>query len=149
MDNPAHLARFTDQSLEEIWKLYVTASVQCIRSRLFDFIAHPDLPKKFGHRPPGDPRRFHEPIINALAETGVAFEINTAGLRKPAKECYPNVSFLSLAAEAGLDLTINSDAHAPGEVGAGFETGIELARETGFTQALSFEKRRKSKVELA
>ena len=149
VDNPAHLARFNDRPLEEIWNLYVTNSVQCIRSGLFDFIAHPDLPKKFGHHPPGDSRRFYEPLVNALADTGVAFEINTAGLRKPAKECYPHAAFLSMAAEAGLALTINSDAHAPGEVGAGFETGIDLARAAGFTHALRFEKRHKSKAPLS
>jgi histidinol-phosphatase (PHP family) len=148
VDNPAHLSRFESHPVEEIWTLYFRALEACIRSRLFDFIAHPDLPKKFGHRPPGDLRRFYDPVINALAETGTAFEINTAGLRKPVGECYPTLAFLKLAREAGIDLVINSDAHAPGEVGAGFETARALAQEAGYTETLRFEKRRRTKAPL-
>lgn len=148
VDNPAHLSRFTERPVDEIWRLYFTAYEQCIRSGLFDFVAHPDLAKKFGHRPKGDLRRFYEPVVAALAETGVAFEMNTAGLRKPAGECYPALAFLRMAREAGVGLLINSDAHAPDEVGAGFETAAALAREAGFSATLRFSKRKRRSVKL-
>jgi len=148
VDNPAHLSRFATQPVEEIWQLYFAAYERCIRSRLFDFVGHPDLPKKFGHRPEGDLRRFYEPVIAALAETNTAFEINTAGLRKPAGECYPTLEFLKLAREAGAGLLINSDAHAPQEVGAGFEVGLALATEAGFTELVRLEGRRKRRVKI-
>jgi histidinol-phosphatase (PHP family) len=141
VDNPAHLSRFQTQPVAEIWELYFDAYERCVASGLFDFVAHPDLPKKFGHRPEGDLARFYEPVIAALAKSGTAFEINTAGLRKPAGECYPDPGFLKLAREAGIGLLINSDAHAPEEVGAGFETGVTLARQAGFTELVRFEKR--------
>lgn len=147
VDNPAHLSRFKTQPIAEIWQLYFDVYEKCIRSRLFDFVAHPDLPKKFGHRPEGDLRRFYEPVIAALAETDTAFEINTAGLRKPAGECYPAPEFLKLAQEAGAALLINSDAHAPEEVGAGFEPGLALAKEAGFTQVVRFEGRKRRLVQ--
>jgi len=148
VDNPAHLSRFETQPIAEIWQLYFAAYERCIRSGLFDFVAHPDLPKKFGHRPEGDLRRFYEPVIAALAETGTPFEINTAGLRKPALECYPTLEFLKLARQAGVGLLINSDAHAPQEVGAGFETGLSLAKEAGFTELVRFEGRGKRVVKI-
>ena len=148
VDNPAHLSRFITQPVAEIWELYFAAYEKCIRSRLFDFVGHPDLPKKFGHRPGGDLRRYYVPVIAALAETGTAFEINTAGLRKPAGECYPTLEFLNLAREAGVGLLINSDAHAPGEVGAGFEAGLALAKEAGFTELVRLERRKKSAVKI-
>lgn len=148
VDNPRHLWQFRERLVDEIWQLYFTAYERCIRSGLFDFVAHPDLPKKFGYRPKGDLRRFYEPTITALAETGVAFEINTSGLRKPAGECYPAPEFLRMAHEAGVELLINSDAHAPGEVGAGFEIAESLAREAGFTGTLRFLKRKRRSVEL-
>ena len=148
VDNPAHLSRFQTQPVEEIWQLYFDAYERCIRSRLFDFVGHPDLPKKFGHRPGGDLRRFYDPVIAALAETGTAFEINTAGLRKPVGECYPSLSFMQLASEAGVSMLINSDAHAPEEVGAGFETARALAREAGYTEILRWEKRTPMRVPL-
>ena len=148
VDNPAHLRRFQERPVAEIWRMYFSAYEQCVRSGLFDFVAHPDLPKKFGHRPAGDLRPYYEPVIAALAETGVAFEINTAGLRKPVGECYPALEFLTMAREAGVGLTINSDAHAPEEVGAGFDAAVALARAAGYAETLRFEKRRVRRVAL-
>lgn len=141
VDNPQHLSRFTEGSVEDIWTTYFDLYEKAIRTRLFDFMAHPDLPKKFGHRPSGDLRRFYEPVVQALTDTGTAFEINTAGLRKDVKEMYPALEFLQMARTAGVPLLINSDAHAPGEVGADFGKAIMLAREAGYTETLRFEKR--------
>ena len=148
VDNPKHLSRFTEGSVEEIWALYFDLYEQAIRTQLFDFMAHPDLPKKFGHRPGGDLRRFYEPVIQALTDTDTAFEINTAGLRKPVNEMYPTLGFLEMARAAGVPLLINSDAHAPGEVGADFDRAIALAKAAGYTETLRFEKRRRRAVAL-
>jgi histidinol-phosphatase (PHP family) len=148
VDNPKHLSRFTEGSVEDIWALYWRIYEKAIRSRLFDFMGHPDLPKKFGHRPPGDLRRFYEPVIQALADTGTAFEINTAGLRKDVREMYPARSFLELAYRAGVPLLINSDAHAPEEVGADFDKAVALAREVGYTKTLRFKGRKRGEVPL-
>ena len=79
VDNPKWIGRFRARPVEDIWALYWKASERCIRSGLFDFVAHPDLAKKFGFRPEGDLRRYYELAITALAETGTGFEINTAG----------------------------------------------------------------------
>ncbi len=148
VDNPKFISRFEDRPVEEVWGLYWGAYERAIRTGLFDFMGHPDLPKKFGHRPAGDLRRFYEPAIAALAETGTAFEINTAGLRKPVGELYPAPGFLQLAREAGVPLLINSDAHAPDEVGAGFAEAAAAAREAGYTELLRFEKRQRRSVPL-
>lgn len=148
VDNPKWIGRFDEQPVEEIWTLYWRAYEQAIRSRLFDFVAHPDLVKKFGHRPAGDLRAYYGPSISALAETGVAIEINTAGLRKPVGEMYPSLEFLKMAREAGVSLTINSDAHAPEEVGADFEKAIALAKEAGYAELVRFEKRHRRMVPL-
>jgi histidinol-phosphatase (PHP family) len=147
VDHPKYLGRH-EGNAEEIWASYWPAYERCIRSGLFDFVAHPDLPKKFGHRPGGDLRRYYEPSVNALAETGIAFEINTAGLRKECRELYPAPEFVRMAAEAGVPLLINSDAHSVLELGAGFEEAVILARESGFTQTARFERRRRRLVPL-
>lgn len=141
VDDPKHLSRFTDRPTEEIWALYWKAFEQCVRSRLFDFVAHPDLVKKFGFRPSGDLRCFYEPAIAALAETCTPMEINTAGLRKEVREIYPALEFLTMAREAGVRILINSDAHAPEEVGADFDAAAELAKQAGYSEVLRFEKR--------
>lgn len=148
VDNPKYLSRFKQYPVDEIWALYWNHYVRCIESGLFDFVAHPDLPKKFGHRPSGDLRRYYEPAIDALAKAKLAFEINTAGLRKEVKEAYPALEFLQLAHEAGVAVVINSDAHAPEEVGYRFDLARDLARHAGYTKVCRFEKRRRTEVDL-
>ena len=144
VDNPKWIGRFREHPVEEIWAMYWEAYEKCIRSGLFDFVAHPDLVKKFGFKPAGDLRKYYEPSIAAAAEKHVAIEINTAGLRKPVGEMYPTLEFLQMARAAGVPLLINSDAHAPAEVGANFAEATALAREAGYTETLRFHKRKRS-----
>jgi histidinol-phosphatase (PHP family) len=148
VDNPAYVGRYHEYPPEELWSMYWSASERCVRSRLFDFIAHPDLVKIFGSRPEGDLDRYYQPVVAALAECGGAFEINTAGLRKPVHELYPALGFLKLAREAGVALVINSDAHAPGQVGMDFDAARALAREAGYETSLRFQARKRTEVPL-
>lgn len=111
-------------------------------------MGHPDLVKKFKHRPEGDLRRYYEPAVQACLEADVAIEINTAGLFKPVAEMYPARQFLTLAAAAGVPLTINSDAHAPEEVGRAFQEAVELAKTCGFQQLARFTNRQRRLVPL-
>src|SRR5436309_5289003 len=58
-----------DQDVAERWRQYFDVWTQAARSRLFDSLAHPDLPKKFGYRP----KTFdYRPALRAVAEAGVA-----------------------------------------------------------------------------
>jgi histidinol-phosphatase (PHP family) len=148
VDNPKHLSRFSTNSVADIWDLYWKEYVRCIESGLFDFVGHPDLPKKFGYRPNGDLKRYYEPAVRAMAQHNVAFEINTAGLRKLAGEVYPELEFIRLAQEAGVAMLINSDAHAPDEVGYEFDSARALARAAGYTTTARLERRKRIEVAL-
>ena len=148
VDHPKYLFRHTKTEAPEMWSAYWKAYEACIRSKLFDFVAHPDLPKKFGVRPGGDLARFYEPAVAALVDTGLAYEINTAGLRKQCNEAYPALEFIQMAQRANVPLLINSDAHHPSEVGAGFEHALELARTAGYTATARFSRRQRSLVPL-
>ncbi len=143
IDNPKYIGRHAGHA-EEIWTSYWRTYERCIRSGLFDFVAHPDLPKKFGFRPAGDLRRFYEPAVRALAECGVAFEINTAGLRKECRELYPAPEFVALAREAQVPVLVNSDAHAVAELGAGFAEAVALAKAAGYLHTARFARRKLS-----
>jgi histidinol-phosphatase (PHP family) len=147
VDHPKYIGRHAGNS-EAIWDSYWATYRACIRSGLFDFVAHPDLPKKFGHKPVGDLSRYYEPTIQALADAGMAFEINTAGLRKKCCELYPADAFVHLAHKAGVPLLINSDAHAVEELGAGFSSGVQMAWNAGYRQVARFEKRVRHLVSL-
>ncbi len=61
VDNPAYIGRYHECPAEELWSHLLDRLENCVRSRLFDFIAHPDLVKIFGARPAGD----LEPLLRA------------------------------------------------------------------------------------
>lgn len=149
MDNPKHLSRWkTEADVEEIWGAYWKIYERCVRSRMFDFYAHPDLAKKFGLRPKGDLRRYYEPVIEALADTGAVMEVSTAGLHKEVAEIYPAQGMLAMAFEARVPVVINSDAHAPGEVGRDFDKALAAVRSAGYRQTVRFQRRERTVAEL-
>ena len=149
IDNPKWIGRWSGiAETEEIWTAYWRLYTRCAGSGYFDFIAHPDLPKKFGHTPEGDLRRFYEPAIEAASSSGTAIEINTSGWHKHCAEQYPARQFLEMMNAAGIPLVVSSDAHAPDHVGRDFERAVGLALDTGFTHSARFEKREKTLVEL-
>jgi histidinol-phosphatase (PHP family) len=135
------------RSVEEIWKRYFEAIAAAARSGLFDILAHPDLVKVWGGRdngrrtPVGDLRRYYEPAIEAVAETGIAVELSTAGLRKPVGEMYPAPVFLEMCLEAGAPIALSSDAHRPEDIGAGYEQALELLERLGVSELAVFEGR--------
>jgi histidinol-phosphatase (PHP family) len=148
VDNPKYLSRYRDMDPEAVWSAYWKAYEACIRSGWFDFVAHPDLPKKFGFLPSGDLRRFYEPAIGALVETGMAYEVSTAGLRKDCRELYPAFEFVRMACEAGVPVLINSDAHAPAELGAGFDAALQCIRAAGYREILRFHRGKRIRTPL-
>ncbi|MGB6223104.1 histidinol-phosphatase HisJ family protein [Haloferula sp.] len=147
-DNPKWLGRWAESDIEHVWSHYWQTYSRMAESRLFDILGHPDLVKKFSYRPPGDLARFYEPVIEAIAESGSAIELNTAGWHKPCAEAYPEPRFLELAFAAGIPLVISSDAHAPDEVGREFPRAIELAKAAGYRETLTFEARQASSERL-
>ncbi len=147
-DNPKWLGRWAESDVDAMWTRYWKAYAGMARSARFDILGHPDLIKKFAHQPAGDLARFYEPAIEAIAGSGAAIELNTAGWHKPCAEAYPSPQFLRLAASAGIPLVISSDAHAPGEVARDFPKAIELVLEAGFRETARFSQRGRTLVPL-
>ncbi len=132
---------------EEIWRRYFEALAACARSGLFDILAHPDLVKVWGRDrplPEGDLRRFYEPAVEAIAESGIAVELSTAGLRKPVGELYPATAFAELCVEAGAPFALSSDAHLPEQVGFEYDQAIDFLDALGVGEICVFEGRRRS-----
>jgi histidinol-phosphatase (PHP family) len=129
---------------DEVWRRYFEALAECARSGLFDILAHPDLVKVWGRDRPlpgGDPRRFYEPAVEAIAASGIAVEVSTAGLRKPVDELYPARGFAELCVEAGASFALSSDAHLPEHVGFAYERAVEFLDGLGVTEICVFERR--------
>lgn len=135
----------------EIWRRYFESLGEAARSGLFDILAHPDLVKVFGPSrpaPEGDLRRFYEPAIEGIADSGIAVEVSTAGLRKPAGEIYPARAFLEMCVEAGASFALSSDAHSPQDIGAGYEQALALLDAVGVRELCVFERREGRLVEI-
>jgi histidinol-phosphatase (PHP family) len=131
---------------DEVWRRYFEALAACARSGLFDILAHPDLVKVWGRNrplPEGDLRRFYEPAIEAIAASGIAVELSTAGLRKPIGELYPARGFAELCVEAGAPFALSSDAHLPEHVGFAYERAVDFLDELGVGEICLFEGRRR------
>jgi histidinol-phosphatase (PHP family) len=137
---------------DEIWRRYFQAVAGCARSGLFDVLAHPDLVKVWGGGrplPERDPRYFYEPAVEAIAESGIAVEVSTAGLRKPVGELYPARGFAEMCIEAGASFSLSSDAHRPEEIGFGYDRAIGFLDSLGVAEICVFERRRRRLAPLA
>jgi histidinol-phosphatase (PHP family) len=134
------------RSVEQIWERYFQTIGESARSGLFDVLAHPDLVKVWGGErplPEGDLRRYYELAIEGIAESGIAVEVSTAGLRKRVKELYPARAFLEMCLEAGAPVVLSSDAHRPQDIGADYDQALELLGELGIAELCVFEHRQR------
>jgi histidinol-phosphatase (PHP family) len=129
---------------EKVWRRYFEWLGEAARSGLFDILAHPDLVKVWGGerpRPDGDLRRFYELAIEGIAESGIAVEVSTAGLRKPVGERYPAEGFLAMCLDAGCPIALDSDAHYPRHVGFEYASTVAWLAEQGVRELSVFEGR--------
>jgi histidinol-phosphatase (PHP family) len=125
--------------VEEAWHRYFETLAAAARSGLYDSLSHPDLVKVFGARAEAFD---YAPFIDAIAESGIAVEVSTAGLRKPVRELYPHPDFLAACRERGVPVTLASDAHIPDLVGQDFDRARELLRSAGYETITVFDRRR-------
>lgn len=144
-DNPANLHRWDTADIGAVWDDYLLLVRRLVATKWFDALSHFDLPKKFGHRLPEPALRDKTaPVLDLIAASGMAIELNTGGLRKPVKEIYPSRPLLKMMRERNIPILFGSDAHAPGEVGHGFQQAVSLAKEAGYTSYARFKDRKLS-----
>ena len=92
-------------------------------------------------QPSGDPRRYYDIAMEGIAESGIAVEVSTAGLRKPVGEIYPSTAFLEMVVDAGNPIALSSDAHVAGDLGHGYEQALEVLDGLGITELAVFDRR--------
>ena len=132
---------------DAVWHRYFEMVAEAARSGLFDILAHPDLLKVWGSarpEPSRDRRFYYELLAEAVAETGVAVEVSTAGLRKPVGEIYPADALAEMLVDAGAVFTLSSDAHVPGDLGYAYEDAVRLMRGWGISEIATFRGRERT-----
>jgi len=140
-DNPEFISGYKDRDIDEIWKAYFEATEAMAKSGKFDIVGHLDLIKVFKFMPKQDTRLLAKHALQAIKKANMVLELNTAGLRKPIGEVYPSRSLLEEAYDLDIPITFASDAHTVEQVGFGYDKVISLAKEVGYTKAVTFEQR--------
>lgn len=145
-DNPEFLSGWKEKNVDDIWQAYFEATEAMAKSGHFDIVGHFDLIKVFKYMPKQDPRLLAKNALKAIKKSNMVLEINTSGLRKPTAEIYPSRSLLEVAYELNIPITFSSDAHAVDQVGASYDLATALAKDIGYTQAVTFKERDKQLI---
>ena len=136
---------------ERVWADYFRTVGQAARSGLFDLIAHLDLVKVWGSgrpAPGGERRGFYELALEGIADSDVAIEVSTAGLRKPVGEIYPARELLEMCIAAGRPVALSSDAHVPEHLGYGYDGAVAYMRDAGISHISVFDCRARTEEPL-
>lgn len=137
-DNPEFIGEFKNRDLDQIWQEYFDAIEQMAQSGYYNIVGHLDLMKVFNFRPKKDIRVIAKSALKAIKNSGMAVEINAAGLRKPVKELYPSKELLQECYALDIPITFGSDAHKVADIGFAYKEATELAREVGYSQSVSY-----------
>jgi len=137
-DNPEFIGGWKNKNIDEIWQAYFEATEAMAKSAKFDIVGHLDLIKVFKFMPKQDVRLLAKNVLQAIKKSNMVMEINTSGLRKPVGEMYPSRALLEEAYALEIPITFSSDAHAVEQIGAGYELATSLAKDIGYTQAVTF-----------
>jgi histidinol-phosphatase (PHP family) len=132
------------RSADHVWKTYFTWLGELAASGMYDVLAHPDLVKHWGRErpwPEKDLRYYYDLAMEQIAESGIAVEVSTAGLRKPVGEIYPARAFLEMVVDAGNPIALSSDAHTPEQLGFEYDKAMEMLADAGVTEIATFSHR--------
>jgi len=132
------------ESPDKVWRTYFEWLGEAAATGMFDILGHPDLVKHWGRErpwPDRDPRFYYEVAMEGIAESGIAVEVSTAGLRKPVREIYPSRAFLEMVVDAGNPIALSSDAHTPEQLGHRYAEALELLEDLGVRELCVFDRR--------
>lgn len=141
IDHPGVAHEFERRGVRRAYEDYFAIEEQLAASGAVDVLAHVDVVKKQGRHLDNPPADLYAKVVAAAAAGGTAVEVSTAGLHQPAGELYPNHVFLEMFFEAGVPITLASDAHYPEQCGRDLPVAVAAAREAGYRDRLRFRNR--------
>ena len=138
-----------DALLDNELEIYFTHLLDMVHWGRFDCAAHITYPFRYilsriGTSYPFERWDDHiEAVVKALADQGLALELNTAGIRREPAHTIPDARWIKRFRELGGEkLVLGSDAHSPQYVGAGIAEGVRIAADAGFGYLCCFENRK-------
>jgi histidinol-phosphatase (PHP family) len=148
LDHPEVVHEFTRRGVRQAYEDYFAAETLLAASGSVDVLAHVDLIKVFGHRLVAPPMDLYGPVVEAATDSGTAVEVNPSGVYGLTGEAYPSPELLRMFHDAGVGITIGSDAHRPEDAGRGCDAAVGLAVDSGYESRLQFAERRGVEVPL-
>jgi histidinol-phosphatase (PHP family) len=146
---------FANRTLDDIFLPYFDQVQAAVSTGWFDTIGHLDIPKRYApktHRT-YDPLRYRDrlrEIFGVMIAKGVAFEINTSGLRQAPKTSMPGPAIVRWYADAGgKRITTGTDSHAAQTVGAGVPKTLAMLELCGIEHVASFRNRQATLVPIS
>lgn len=140
------------QDVFAVYERYYDAVTKAAKTGFYDIMGHLDVIKRFGYKP--EPAlqeanvRLERQALTAVAEAGVAMELNASGLSKPCAEIFPSERILQMAIGLGIPLTLGSDAHDPNKLGEHLDTARATLYNLGVRELATFAGRRRTMVPL-
>lgn len=146
---------FHERSWDDVYKPYVRRLRMAAETGWFDTLGHIDLPKRYAplDKRTYDPLRYKDDLqqlFDVLITNGVAFEINTSGLRQTPKTSMPGPAIVRWYVEAGGSLiTTGTDSHAPQHIGSGIPQTLDMLEMNGITSLATFRNRERTQRSIA
>lgn len=136
------LPRYETEDPGEIFPRYYLLVKKMISSGLFDIAAHADAIRREHFMPPETLESEYSEVARLLSAKGMSIEVSTAGIRRGAGSIYPDQELLRACVEAGVMVTLGSDAHRPEEVGRDYEEAFRELRRLGVTGIATYDRRK-------
>ena len=150
----AHLLDYREEFLHDgmlaFQRLYFVHLAEAAEAGLFDCIGHPDLVKNVAPEQwnPGVLTGDIERCLDRIAATGVAMELNTSGAYKAIREMNPSREILAQMQRRSIPVVIGSDAHTPDRVAEGFEAGLDILQDVGYSQVSVYVDRSRCDIDI-
>lgn len=145
---PEYQEAFWSGDVGEFQRTYFGHLADAAETGLFDTLAHPDLIKNASPAD-WDPEALEPviaPVLDRIAATGVAMELNTSGVHKRYAEMNPGPVLLRWMNERGIPVVIGSDSHHPGRVAEGFLEALAMVENAGYAEVSYFDSRKRRDV---
>jgi histidinol-phosphatase (PHP family) len=137
--------QWASRGVERVWSDYTQSVEELAGTETVDVLAHPDLAKVAGHRPPA-PDEFYDRIAEAARSCGLAAEFSSAGWRKPCAEPYPAAALLARFHDYRVPITTASDAHQVDDISWRIADLTALALAVGYSEVTAFRGRSRTAV---
>jgi histidinol-phosphatase (PHP family) len=142
-DRSAAIPEIHARGARSLFEEYFAVKTQLAEAGGVDVLAHADRCKNMGILPDEEPFDLYETLATVTAASDLAVEVSSGGLRQPVAEINPAPPLLRLFRDAGVPITLASDAHYPHDAGFGHSEVVAAARAAGYTDHLRYEKRRR------